>query len=274
MSGDSFDYAYGQKKVWRKWCWNRVCEKLGPHRKDKTVLYLAGSGDYDRREALQRGFKNNNLIAIDLSNKNISHVRRSGGLGVQEDLYNVLMVWPHDWRIDVLIADFCQGLSDCSAQLIHGIFNCPAIDNKTILWINMMRGRDAKSNEDRKKWAEILLRWSWSMTGNVKHRGELWFWIMYGEATRRLAEQWGQEKAEKYVHKYTNALVNHCQPQFTSYRSESNQFFDTIIYRNPFRLDTSTGNHHEYKRYKELIAAKHKISALRAIRTMAGGSYA
>ena len=269
MSGDEFDYSYGQKKVWRRWCWNRVCERVGPHRKDKTVLYLAGPDDSDRNEALRRGFKNSNIIAIDLSSENILRVRQGGGLGVCEDLYNILLVWPHDSPIDVLIADFCQGLSDCAGQLIHALFNCPAIHNKTILWVNMLRGRDPKSNEDRAKWSKTLS--SQSLSKNPKHRGELWFWIMYGELIQRLSGQYGKEFVKRWHENNLNPMLNHSQPLFTSYRSMSNQFFDTIIYRNPIFLDASSGDRNQYKNYPELCTAKHKVAALRALRTMAGG---
>lgn len=264
MSGDEFDYSYGQKKVWRRWCWNRVCEKVGPHRKDKTVIYLAGPEDYDRREALQRGFKNRNIIAIDLSDENISTVRKQGGYGICDDLYHILLMWPEEWKIDVLIADFCQGISDHAGRLIHALNHCGSINHETVIWINLLRGRDPKSKEAREKWGNLMQQWS--MSGNYKHRGEMWFWIFCTEMLRMANERGRYMVTPGNIGRRVQSLIDHMSPSFTSYRSTSNQFFDTIIFKNPFYLE---GACKPLDVVPELTKAKQKISALRAVRTKA-----
>lgn len=263
MSGDVFDYSYGQKKVWRKWCWNRLCEKVGPHRKDKTILYLSGPDDYDRKEGVQRGFKNSNIIAVDLSDENIDVVRKQGGFGLCDDLYHILLMWPYEWKIDVLIADFCQGISDHAFRLMHALIHCSAIHSETVIWVNLMRGRDPKSNYYREQYGALMTQWSFS--GNNKHRGEIWFWMFMSEILRSAREGGHYRIERENCGDRVQALVDHMQPVTTSYKSTSNQYFDTIIFINPASIE---GQCKPLEYVPELIKARQKISALKAIRTM------
>lgn len=106
---DSYDS--GVKKTWRGWLHNRIEDLLMAPHSEATVLYLCGPDDFDREYAIARGFKNHNLIAVDLNEDNVRRVRKNGGLAICHDLTEVVASWPKDWPIDVVIADFCAGLN-------------------------------------------------------------------------------------------------------------------------------------------------------------------
>ncbi|HUT44133.1 MAG TPA: hypothetical protein VMW42_03625 [Desulfatiglandales bacterium] len=139
-------YKFGQKNNWRKWVWNRICERLTVPKKDAVIVYLAGIEDMDRTIACQKGFNPNNMIAVDKNKKVIQSLKEKGALHIHSDLTSALIAFGNTkTKIDVLIGDFCCGLVydieelavRFPADAIGDAFN----DNAVIM-MNFLRGRD------------------------------------------------------------------------------------------------------------------------------------
>jgi len=186
------EYTAGSKKNWRGWEWNRIVERLMVPVEDALVLYLCGPDDLDRKKALEKGFRPENLIAVDLLEDNVRKVRNAGGIGISHDFGALVREWPADWPIDVIVADFCKGFDRYIARFGLDLLTSPGVspwvengtlwygdtmrhfcveDFRTVLAINLQRGRDAWSNGIRNN-----LRRSWPepLKGLELHRGVIW----------------------------------------------------------------------------------------------------
>lgn len=114
--------------------------------KDATVLYLPGSLDLDRPEAIRRGFKPANLIAIERDLDVAKHLRKKGVTTIVGTLNDVIKSWPINKPIDLIIADFQCGITDEVAEFIDLYTYHPALWQASIV-VNCMRGRDQKYTE-------------------------------------------------------------------------------------------------------------------------------
>lgn len=181
------EYRSGTKSTWRGWQWNRIQErlpgwkpKLGPASlralaRDLVVAYLVGPDDVDRICALGRGFRNENIIAIDTNEENIERVRRSGGLGVCTTLAEAIAFWPHSMPFDVVVADYCSGLLSMNTRALAAalMLSSGNINRKQmpIISLNMLRGRDRESKSFRDQFLEFPNNSQGK--GLQKHRGTI-----------------------------------------------------------------------------------------------------
>lgn len=239
------------KDAWRGWKWNTIVSlitawfSLPPKEKarrcsEKTVLYLPGPDDHDRRRAMARGFANYNLIAVDVVQDRIDRIRANGGFGIRGSLQQVILNWPEDWPIDVIDGDFCGGLTEDVSQLAWCLYSVPAVHPDTILSLNLMRGRDPRAKE----WQDMAksvynsvpsyLQPLVGKTGTqidfddiVKHRGHLWLWrLLSFHASVDPGLQ--HEDPREWV----PSLLRAIEIQENSYRSKtSGQYFDSVIHR-------------------------------------------
>jgi hypothetical protein len=238
-------YKNGQKNNWRKWQWNRIVERLesiGRPRKETVVLCLAGMEDLDRREAIRRGFRSDNLIAIDLSSDVVKTLRGKGGIASLVDLNDAISVWRPPPTIDVLVADFCGGFSEKSGMgLINSLIANPlCFSSEAIIAVNMLRGRDGWSNEsdwpfhyDKVKhlgespllgnrfWYEFHCR-----PVPVKHRGQIFLAILAKYYLPLFAPEHLQGSLPCQV------IMGTFSPAFWEYKSATN-FFDSVVFRLP-----------------------------------------
>jgi hypothetical protein len=74
------NYKFGTKANWRRWQWNRIVERLAVPVRDAVVVYLAGPEDLDRPVALSKGFRPDNLIAVDRDGDVVKQLRMNGTL--------------------------------------------------------------------------------------------------------------------------------------------------------------------------------------------------
>jgi hypothetical protein len=277
------NYESSTKDTWRGWQWNRIVERLlgfrnlGPAGKrmllrNKTVLYLVGPHDKDRSKALKHGFDNHNLIAVDIAQARVNLVRKAGGLAIKGSLHQILAHWPEDWPIDAVIADFCGGMTRSAGLLHSALVACKGARNGTVVSINLMRGRDAFSNELR---SEIANSKSIYPPGteherdvDLLHRGRQWFISAIAKWQRYL----GRDRCLDWYDQNGDMLAE-CE---NSYRSESGHVFDSFIFRWPvlvtYKRDKATAGEWLHDRVSHLASTpKHiaaRIAALRAIRTM------
>ena len=134
---DAICYKNGNKNQWRRTAWNLLTEKT-KDRANAVVLYLPGSTDLDRPEALRRGFKFNNLIAVERDAKVAAVLRQRGVPTIQGDLMSVLKERKLP-RVDIVIADLVSGFDTTAGNLIGAWLL--AYPDATFL-INVQRGHD------------------------------------------------------------------------------------------------------------------------------------
>jgi hypothetical protein len=136
---DIIEFKNGGKNHWRRTAWNRIADMASP--RDALVLYLPGSKDLDRPEAVRRGFKPANLIAVERDPSICAALRSVGTTTICGNLNDVLTDWPVDRSINVVVADFQCGLGNEAILLADIYANHPALANAVLL-VNLQRGRD------------------------------------------------------------------------------------------------------------------------------------
>lgn len=213
-NGHRHDYNFGSKRNWRRWNWNRIVERLAVPPKDAMVLYLAGGEDLDRPIALERGFSQHNLIAVDRSSEVVDSLRKSGRLAINATLLEVVEVWPKHIKIHVLIADFCSGLNLITFdQMLK--FERLSIFDQSVFSLNNMRGRDGDFIK-----AYPLIR--------LKHRALKYHLQKYVEVA------WRPSFAGIFENLDFSDLVHIWMEMsriaFTSYKSTSGQVFDSSVF--------------------------------------------
>jgi hypothetical protein len=289
------EYIDSRKDTWRGWKWNSIAKaacnfnpRLPPSEVsrrlgDKTVLYLVGPEDHDRRKALAKGFANHNLIAVDVVQERIDEVRRAGGLGICAPLQQVILHWPHDWPIDVIDADLCHGFVSDVRALQFCMCYTPAVHTNSVVSLNLMRGRDQHSNEIRtlcKIAAEFIPKGAEHEHDIVKHRGSNWLMNL----TFFIHRMKGYGKYPKGYIGIEPETVRECfqawKPAVNSYQSKtSSQYFDSVVHRWAFHIDGLSPDHPLWASLKDgcddLMSpacannegVRERIAALRAVRT-------
>lgn len=225
MSGATKRYTCGNKQHWRRTVWNRISALVRRDwRSSAIVLYLAGAEDRDRAIAKQRGFVDWNLIAIERHSATINRLRDARSLTVDGDVVSTLLSWPRDKRVHVLHLDLCCGFDK---KTVDGLFRALARPPfmGAVVAVNMMRGRDANSRDQREWVADIVARLpKYDQSSlNDKHRGVTWWYVMAGPWID-LAQHDGEVAAL--------LLQVRAMACFLSYRSDTRQTFDTIVFPN------------------------------------------
>lgn len=228
MSGAVMNYDFGPKRHWRRWAWNRIDESVVGDRRDKLVLYLAGADDFDRAEALRRGFVANNLVAVERDAASLASLRGQGVLAVEGEFAEVAHHLAKTRRCDVLFGDFCNGLTP---DLVHNVQRWCGEPNlrDAVFAFNLLRGRDSKSAEMRGACSGI------ADPGKRKHRGYMLFmWTVMALAIG-LARAEGKEEDDPSI--VENGMLLHRRMKWAigSYRSASGQYFDSVVFTSPMR---------------------------------------
>lgn len=139
------NYKFGRKNNWRRWQWNiitKTLKNLGKKPQDSICLYLRGPDDKDREVALQKGFKSNNMIAVDINKENIKAAKQNGNNAIFIGLGPLLSLWGKQPKIDIIVADFCCGMTETVKEFINDLLLCEGLTDHCILAINLLRGRD------------------------------------------------------------------------------------------------------------------------------------
>ncbi len=239
-AGATKEYKFNTKNNWRRWNWNRIGDFFTVHeRKSKTILYLAGESNLDAEIAAEKGFNPKRMIAIERDKHVTRALRDNGVTTINGDFFDVIRNW--DDYADVVIGDFCCGLSDTAIGRIGDLAFNPNI-SKAVLSFNFLRGRDASTNEVRAELNE------WVKT-ETKHRGELFMsafgrcvaWALEGEIVVQTTA--GLEDKRNIGHHIGNivdrsgdVIINDLmRPKSFSYKSGALSF-DSVVFRNPFLM--------------------------------------
>jgi hypothetical protein len=279
------NYGSPSKQTWRGWIWNRITERIPKLlRKDAIILYLVGPDDLDREVALKKGFRNHNLIAVDIDLECVERVRKSGNLAIQGRIEDILVAWPDDWPIAAVLADFTCGLDKTLIAFQSSLLICRSIDyGHTVIGVNLQRGRDPASNPMRQGLRDAIdaiernIGKSWKSPSmwkegivNVlldgKHRGKQLITNFMFHAWNSIKEHYDN------VYEYARIFIKICNPAFYSYRQAINMpYMDSVVFTMP------PGMASEYNLGLEVfedisgrdaLEIKGRIAALRAVRTM------
>lgn len=142
-NGADKDYKFGNKNNWRRWQWNRIVERLKDIvlPRNAVVLFLCGEDALDIPIALSRGFRRENLFAIENNDDVAAALRANGILTIRGSLIDVLTAWNPNLKIDVIIADFCGPFALNKLALASQLVTYTFLKD-TVVSINLMRGRD------------------------------------------------------------------------------------------------------------------------------------
>lgn len=305
-------YADPVKETWRGWQWNRICERLPEWdnrkmpsmqsaefrrvAKTKTALYLAGKEAMDLDWAARRGFCLDNMIAIDISEDAVKCVRGRGGIAIRGKLHDVLIGWPKDWHIDIVVADFCGPFDLEIARFANSMSHSLAISTKTVLSINMQRGRDEASNAFRSQvrrkefqgcFGSVFADFEMPLQEMLKNRAmQFHAWqpleIAYSCAMQLNHQSPETQNAEcaditcfnMLMVRIVRKLLCQFKPEFKSYHRKGSPVFDSAVSRwiigtkGESFFATSSGPSPCVAKRKPVRDAKRKITAARAVRTM------
>lgn len=142
-AGATKDYRFGQKNNWRRWLWNEIRRRKPPHKLNGPILYLAGKEDRDRQVAIEKGYAECDLIAVEKHAAVRDELRALHVNTVQGNLSDVIYSYPPERDIGVIIADYCSGLYREQADLSGAISNPAA--TFSVIAVNLQRGRDPQS---------------------------------------------------------------------------------------------------------------------------------
>lgn len=266
MSGAERDYKFGNKNNWRRWLWNRIRERLSIPPSEATVVYLAGAQNLDAEEAIRRGFRRENLIAIDKDQDIVRQLRQNGSLALQADI--TIAAWAINRPVHVLLMDFCSGLEAHIADYAHALLAKKTLWN-CVVATNLLRGRDASSTRLRQAFSEC-----------GKHRSEILRTEMFLQLQRYIARRiWNPDKPSEerdqfyaqFWKKFNGTVA------ISSYKSGP-QYFDSSVYLNPManfvrsEPDFFNGLQGMMAITDEIEPIRKRLAALLARRTMQFGA--
>lgn len=248
------NYKFGTKNNWRRWAWNEATKRLkesGKSPRNAVVAYLAGPQDIDRKIAIEKGYDNRNLIAIDNDLSVVKSIREKKCLAFHGNIEDFIDAYDYDPEIDILIVDYCCGVTYNVAMLTYSlIYHTLSTKNITII-ANFLRGRDKIGAHEGKKI-------------KTKHRGEIFFKI-YTDTIFDFLNK------DNNAYDISDKIKNNCNAIFNTYKSGEKTIMDSVILTIlPFGYFLRKQNIDPQKdnKDKEIINAKRQIAALKAHRTM------
>jgi hypothetical protein len=226
MSGAAKDYKFGTKGNWRRTVHNQITDRLYCHPRDAVALYLAGAQDLDRQEFLRRGFKPDNLIAIERDASATDELRCAGTLTIRGEFQSIVGAW-RSQRVSVVFGDFCCGIEPWLPDLLRSMILNPSFDGAVIVF-NFLRGRDGRSNAIRSKY-------------NEKHRGAA-ACLLYSDIFKDVVSSdplfFRHPGPRPIEPKQLEAWCDACSDvkpssQWTgTYKSQCGQHFDSCVFEN------------------------------------------
>lgn len=240
-NGATIDYKQGPKNNQRHWAVNQIkarLKKMGKRPPNALVLYLAGKDDLEGAVYLQKGFKANNLIAVDRDRKVVKELRDKGRLAVCGDLPKVVENWSLTHTIDVLSADLCCGLNGSAGDCMGCAFTCFGLSPCFVLSINLLRGRDGAGSIFANNVAIDGSANEAARARKIMHEGFAKTLTMSKHRGKRFATELALVNAmEAHAHVpdvrfayFISHFMNASDPEFNSYRSHRGKVrFDSAV---------------------------------------------
>lgn len=260
------DYDYSVKNNWRRWQWNRIIERLPIHKKDAVVLYLCGDQDMDRKIAIEKKFKPQNLIAIDIMPEKIEKVRAAGGIGMVGDICDFIIHHKGRPKIDVIVADFCCGLTSTVYTFMLSMLASSGLSKNCIVAVNLLRGRDGVHTQFSKNYTEKQLV-GFDVThlcgvDSNKHRGARFYFELARCCAIKLRASGLDNNG---LMRFSDIFIAKSQVIFRKYKSNcGNMVFDSVVFNLGIigALQSVSGAVEDPNGYRR------RLGAMKAIRTM------
>lgn len=225
------NYDYVQKHHWRNRLWNEFERRVKCRTSDAVVLYLAAETDFDRDVALRKGFRAENLIAVERDADVVRLLRDRGTLCIQGDLLDVLLFWPTTCPVHAVFGDFVCGLTPAIIKAFRNAYSRRVFKN-AIFAANLLRGRDASTNSFR----EIAID-HYKLCS--KHRGIILQKLSWLHAWGLTHDRYKNEGHGDLADQFVTALSKldeipvAMDVRSDCYRSTSGQTFDWVVWNNP-----------------------------------------
>lgn len=256
--------------------WNRIVERLSVPVQDAVVLYLAGLSDLDRSIACQKGFRHENMIAVERDRKTHRALRNTGVLAIRGDMLDVVSKWRNQ-NVHVVFADLCCGVTKDTMFIPMCLAVMPEFQN-SVCAFNLMRGRENFHDPEFKRLLYGM------------HRGEFiyestafqYLNVVFGPR----AQSWKFARIENQGtfiiptgllsiedHQKLQAVLSYAridQKHCSTYRSTSGQTFDSVCWKNWSLwniFDRETCDRAVLNRVSPNDAIGKSITAIRATRT-------
>lgn len=207
-TGAERSYDESQKRHYRRTAWNAIRDRLYVPVKDAVVLYLAGARDEDREVALDKGFRAENLIALERDRRALESLRNLRVNTINASVFEVVYSW---WGQDVHAVhfDLCCGFTQEVRDIVAILSFMPSFP-AAVLSFNLLRGRES----------DLLPEYKGRHRGELAHHRNREFAHDFvneqAEAQGRLMGQWMGD----------SRLLSGC------YNSSCGQVFDWAIWRN------------------------------------------
>lgn len=233
-------YDAKSKDHHRHWVLNRILERSGYSRgqslqsppapvAEQSLLYLIGPQDIDGSLFESRGFMPENITAVDNQAACVDNARGCGRVAIKDDVGVLLSQWNKN-PLSVLHLDSCSTHQTCR-RILWAAFCGGAIDFGSVVYVNMIRGRDAERSDDEKRYLR-------SIKADVGvHRGE-WLYAIFRDLIIELTEkkrkidEWPPAASALWRKEMELLFDRYCNPVFDSYRS-SVQTMDSVVMRVP-----------------------------------------
>jgi|3_EtaG_2_1085321.scaffolds.fasta_scaffold02708_6 hypothetical protein len=266
-------YKFGRKNNWRRWSWNAIKERLPVSPINAVGLYLAGSDDLDRPVAISKGFKEENLIAVDVNALAVTKLRKQKRIALNLEISHVIGNWRNP-KLSFVSADLCSGLTAHSENLLKSFLYSTGVEDHCVIALNMLRGRDDTdwlkyyknklSTCDRNSFFEASRDLVPNPFGQIElHRGVAVVLTLM-DVFMNLAKKTSllSEDKSTSIRQMSGILIK-MNPTFNSYKSKK-LTMDSVVFVWPLH-----GPWLDYKpKTQKDTAAKRQIAAMKAIRTM------
>ena len=272
-TGATKNYKNGRKNGWRRWVHNQLGKRV-EDKKNATVLYLAGKEDIDRAGLIRKGFRSDNLIAVEKEKSVVNELKKKRKLVIHGKLEEVLFAWPDHSGFDVLIADMCSGLSPMTIDVLTGALFCGAVKNGGTVMVNVKRGQaDGRNFPAVLQYQELVEHY----TGvTAKHRGRIAFMMVVELLKNRLeCARYGgvspETRSAQFVH-LLDTVSDSFRPKFNSYRSGGSVYYDSLVFSKHFSMNTELADvidqrHLDGALGRRIEKIKRQISAVLAEQT-------
>lgn len=258
------NYKFGDKNIWRRWAWNRICYRSNKKPNNLIGLYLIGNDD-DFKVALNKGFNRYNIFGIDINKEKVDLHRKIGGIGINISLSDAIFNWDESLKLDFVNADFCCGLNKQLRIFLIALRDSYAVDKNSMIVLNMLRGREGGFNNKSTHlefYREIFKAKGQKIIGDIeKHRGiqaiELVYLLTF--YTKIHNKDYNLDEYEENIYKFYENVYPTLD--FYSYRSITNgvtNIMDSVSFKWPTN---------EFKERYNVKKHKNRISAAKAIRT-------
>lgn len=284
--GGKASYDFQGKNHWRRWWANRIAQSCGTARyilRNKRILFLSGQEGGEGELLIEKGFSKENLVACDIDAKNTKRMREQGFPAITGDLCTAISTWQPDLPLHGVCADFCCSLNQSAQDFIYALMSSGALHPGLCVGINLMRGRDAISNQVRNDLGEMFFgRPRWGPLRPIRdeldrHRAWMWWLMLLSQFTPNVADRGGVVVLSNELAPLLEYAIVSMNPSFTTYKSGSLSM-DSVVFTWPDQLKASRTVDADDQwvqlrgrrsiHGKRLGITRRKIAAMRAVTTM------